>query len=59
MAELEKENAKLREALEFYATFSPREHPEGFYEIHIAPGECGEIRFGTRARTALKEVEGK
>lgn len=49
---------KARVALRFYGTYSPRQHPEGFYEIHVAPGEGGEVRFGTRAREALKEIEG-
>jgi hypothetical protein len=46
---------KLVRALEFYAIYSPRQHPEGFYEIHVAPGEGGEVRFGTLARKILEE----
>jgi hypothetical protein len=42
-----------REVLEFYGTYSPRFHPDGFWEIHVAPGEGGEVRFGTRARQLL------
>lgn len=44
---------RLRSALKFYATYSPRYHPDGFYEIHVAPGEGGEVKFGTFARQAL------
>lgn len=50
---------KQSEALAFYATFSPRQHPEGYYEIHIAPGEGGEVRFGKRAREVEDEVKAR
>ncbi len=44
-------------ALKFYATYSPRQHPEGYYEIHVAPGEGGEVRFGTLAKEALAKLQ--
>lgn len=46
---------KMAGALEFYGTFSPRQHPEGFYEIHVSPGVGGEDRFGTKARETLAD----
>lgn len=46
----------LEDALKFYGTFSPRQHPEGYYEIHISPGMGGEDRFGTKARQALESL---
>lgn len=50
---------KFREVLKFYATYSPRYHPDGFWEIHIAEGEGGEVRFGNRARRCLAEYDEK
>ena len=50
---------RAREALKFYATYSPRQHPEGYYEIHAAPGEGGEVRFGTKARQTLEQMKVK
>ncbi len=47
-------NLRLKEVVDFYATFSPRQHPEGYYEINNKPGEGGEVPFGTKAREALK-----
>lgn len=46
---------EARQIARFYGTFSPRLHPEGYYEIHVAPGEGGEVRFGTRAREYLRK----
>lgn len=56
--EVETEIKILRDALEFYATYSPRHHPDGYYEINIQRGEGGEVKFGTIAKRALaKGVE--
>lgn len=49
----------MEQALEFYATYTPRQHPEGYYEMHVAPGEGGEVRFGTFARLTLAKWRGK
>jgi hypothetical protein len=49
----------MQQALEFYATYTPRQHPEGYYEMHVAPGEGGEVRFGTFARLTLAKWRGK
>ena len=48
---------KAVEVIYFYGTYQPRQHPEGYYEIHISPGMGGEDRFGTRAREFLRSVE--
>ena len=60
---LRSENQMLKDALQvatraikFYATYQPRQHPEGYYEIHIAKGEGGENRFGYFAKEALETI---
>ena len=40
------ENKVLREAVEFYATFTPHQFPEGYYEICIEEGMGGIINLG-------------
>lgn len=60
--EVERATKAAVKGLEFYATYSPRMHPDGMYEIHVAPGEGGEVRFGTLARKlvgALAEAKRK
>jgi hypothetical protein len=44
---------RAERALDFYATYKPRQFPEGYYEINVAPGEGGHVKFGTLADEGL------
>ena len=56
---LEKKLAEAVEALRFYSIYSPRQFPEGYYEICIEEGIGGHNRFGTIASKTLKSLEEK
>ena len=47
---------KAKRTLDFYATYSPFQFPEGYYEICIEKGVGGHNRFGTLARQTLAEL---
>jgi len=57
--ELEKKLAEAVEALRFYSIYSPRQFPEGYYEICIEEEVGGHNRFGTMASKTLKSLEEK
>lgn len=56
LTDLKAKYQKVKRTIDFYATYSPFQFPEGYYEICIEKGVGGYNRFGTLARKTLAEL---